>query len=185
MTEIIGQILGIILLLGSIINSQFPKRWQMLLGLSVLNLVSAANQLLVGAGLTACLLGAVAVVNCAINSYKSKKDIPIRLWENILFSVIYLCAWLLGFWASSKNGTPLYLDLMTLAATVFFVASVFLPKERDIRLATFGNAFIYFVYNIINLNSSALAMLFNMISIIIALVRYRDKDSGKKKGSNA
>ena len=185
MTEIIGQIFGILVLVASIINNQFPKRWQILLGLSVINLLSAINQLLVGAGLTAALLGLVAMIHCPINAYKAKKDIPIRMWENILFSIIYFGAWFVGFLASSTNGTPLYLDLMTLAATVCFVASVFLPKERDIRLATLGNGFIYFIYNIINLNISAVAMLFGMISVIVALVRYRDKDSGKQKESNA
>ena len=177
MTEIIGQIFGILVLVASIINNQFPKRWQILLGLSVINLLSAINQLLVGAGLTAALLGLVAMIHCPINAYKAKKDIPIRMWENILFSIIYFGAWFVGFLASSTNGTPLYLDLMTLAATVCFVASVFLPKERDIRLATLGNGFIYFVYNIINLNISALAMLFSMISIVVALIRYREKDN--------
>ena len=106
------------------------------------------------------------------------------IWENIFFSVIYFGAWFVGFLASSTNGTPLYLDLMTLAATVCFVASVFLPKERDIRLATLGNGFIYFIYNIINLNISAVAMLFGMISVIVALVRYRNGDTVKQQVKN-
>ena len=177
MTEILGQIFGILVMIGCIVNNQFPKRWQMLLGFTVINLFSAINQLLVGSGLTACLAGCVAVIHCPINAYKAKKNLPTHLWENIFFSVLYLAAWLVGFLASGENGTPLYLDIMTLVATVCFVASVFLPKERDIRICTFLNSFIYFIYDIINLNLALVAKLFNMISVVVALIRYRKKDN--------
>ena len=177
MTEILGQTFGILVMIGCIVNNQFPKRWQMLLGLTVISLFAALNQLLVGSGLTACLTGCVAVVHCPINAYKAKKELPTRLWEDVLFSILYLAAWFVGFLASGENGTPLYLDIMTLVATACFVASVFMPKERDIRICTFLNSFIYFIYDVINLNLACIAKLFNMISVIVALIRYRKKDN--------
>ena len=183
MAEILGQFFGILVMIGCIVNNQFPKRWQMLLGLAVINLFSSLNQLLVGSGLTAALLGFVAVIHCPINAYKSKKELPIHLWENIFFSILYLSAWVVGFIVSTKNGTPLYLDIMTLLATVCFLGSVFFPKERDIRLCTLTNSFIYFVYDTLNLNIAAVAKLFSVISAVIALYRYRNK--GKKDDISA
>ena len=178
MKEILGQIFGIIIMIICVINTQFPKRWQMLLCSSLVNLFSSLNQILVGSGLTACFLCAVATVHCAINSYKAKKEIPERLWEKLLFIALYFTAWGIGFVFSFKNGTPLYLDLMTFAATIFFIGIVLLPKERDMRLCTLGNSIIYFTYDSINLNIAAIAKLLNIISVVIALIRYR---TGKKK----
>ena len=176
MEETLGQICGVIVMIGCIVSSQMPKRWQILLGYAIVNLFSSLNQLFVGAGLTSCFLCAVATVHCSINAFKAKKGLVEHLWEKILFIVLYLIAWSIGFVLSFKNGTPLYLDLMTFVATVFFVGQVLLPKERDIRLSTLGNSLVYFIYDAINLNVAAVAKLFNVISVIIALIRYRDKD---------
>ena len=136
MEEILGQIFGIVIMILCVINTQFPKRWQMLLCTSLVNLFSSLNQLLVGSGLTACFLCAVATVHCAINSYKAKREISERLWEKILFIALYFTAWGIGFAFSLGNGTPLYLDLMTLVATIFFMGIVLIPRERDMRLCT-------------------------------------------------
>jgi len=180
MEEIIGQICGVIVFVGCLVCTQMPKRWQILLVLGFINLFSVPNQLLVGSGLTACLLCSVATVNCFINAYKSKKGLAEHLWENIIFAVLYFTAWGVGFAASLKNGAPFYLDLMTLVATIFFLGQVFLPGEKEIRLCTFGNSFMYFLYDGINLNVAAFAKLFAMVSAIIALIRYRKKDTVDK-----
>ena len=99
MEEILGQILGFIMMILCVINTQFPKRWQMLLCSALVNLFSSLNQLFVGAGLTACFLCAVATVHCAINSYKAKKEFPEKLWEKILFIILYFMQLLHGYFA--------------------------------------------------------------------------------------
>ena len=100
----------------------------------------------------------------------------VRVWEKILFIALYLTAWSIGFTLSFRNGTPLYLDLLILVATIFFIGTVLLPKERDIRLCTLGNSIIYFTYDTINLNIAAIAKLFSIISVIVALIRYRSRE---------
>ena len=181
MREIIGQACGIVVFVGCVLCTQFPKRWQMLLVLGIVNLFCVPNQLLVGSGLTAGLLCSVATVNCFLNAYKAKKGLREHLWENIIFAVLYFTAWGIGFAASFENGTPNYLDAFTLVATVFFLGQVFLPGEREIRICTLGNSLMYFLYDSINLNVAAFAKLFAMVSAIIALVRYRKKDTVDKQ----
>lgn len=180
MREIIGQICGIVVFVGCVLCTQFPKRWQMLLVLGIVNLFSVPNQLLVGSGLTAGLLCSVATVNCFLNAYKAKKGLREHLWENILFAVLYFTAWGVGFAASFESGTPNYLDAFTLVATIFFLGQVFLPKERDMRICTMGNSLMYFLYDSINLNVAAFAKLFALASALIALIRYRKKDTVDK-----
>ena len=180
MREIIGQICGIVVFVGCVLCTQLPKRWQMLLVLGIVNLFCVPNQLLVGSGITAALLCSVATVNCFLNSYKAKKGLREHLWENIIFAVLYFAAWGVGFAASFKNGAPDYLDVFPLVAVIFFLGQVFLPKERDIRICTIGNSLMYFLYDSINLNVAAFAKLFAMVSALVALIRYRKKDTVDK-----
>ena len=173
--EILGQILGILVTIGCVTIIQFPKRWQILLGSSVVNLASALNLLLVGAGLSACIPCAVAVIHCLFCAIKAKRDIPSSLREKVFFSLCYLAAWALGFSIALSAGTASWTDIMPLAATVFFVASVFMPKERNMRLFNLCNAVTYIAYDIIIPNTAVIAQIFTVASILIALYRYREK----------
>lgn len=173
--EIIGQACGVLIIIGNAISTQFPKRWQILLVFSVLNLLSVFNQLLVGSGLASAFGCAVAAIHCPINAYKAKKEQPTRLLENILWSILYFFAWGVGVFLSARLGTSSWLDLFPLLGTITFLGSVFVPKERDVRLFTFANSFVYCIYNIINLNIAAVSQILAMLSVAIALIRYREK----------
>ena len=176
---IIGQIFGVLVIVACVINNQFPKRWQMLVGFAVVNVLSTFNLLLVGAGLTVCFPCVVAAIHCPINAYKAKKEIEEKVWEKIFFGFLYFLSWGIGFYISFKNGTASWLDAMPFVATAFFVGSVFVKKERNVRLCTLSNTLIYLVYDMIFYNIAFLAKLFNAISIFIARYRYRDKDKKK------
>jgi hypothetical protein len=173
--EILGQILGILVTIGCIATTQLPKRWHILLGSAIVNLGSALNLLLVNAGLSACIPCAVAVVHCLVSSIKAKKGLPSSNCEKIIFSLCYLAAWGLGFSIALVAGNASWTDFMPLAATAFFVASVFMPKERNMRLCSLCNAIIYTIYDIIIPNTAVVAQIFTVISILIALFRYREK----------
>ena len=172
---LIGQIFGILTTVFAIISAQLPKRWQMMLGTMVVNILSTINVLLVGAGLTVCMANIVASVHAPINAYRAKKQISTPLAEKLIFSILYFAAWGFGFYLSFKAGTASWLDVMPLIATAFFVAKMLLPKERDIRLCLLGNALVYTVYHTIFKNLGVLAHIFSIISVLIALYRYREK----------
>ena len=173
--EGIGQIFGILTTVAAVISTQLPKRWQMMLAFMAVNAFSALNVLLVGAGLTACMACIVAVIHSPVNAYRAKKNIDSPLWEKLTFSALYVIAWGIGFYLSVKNGTASWFDVMPLVATGFFVASMLVKKENNIRLCTLGNASIYVAYHIIFKSLGVLAQAFELISILIALYRYRKK----------
>lgn len=173
--ELVGQVCGVLIIILSVIATQFPKRWQILLVFAAMNLFSVVNQLLVGSGLASAFGCAAAAIHCPINAYKAKKELPTRPIENILWGVVYFAAWGLGVFVSAKLGTASWLDIFPLLGTITFLGSVFVPKERDVRLFTFANSFVYCIYNIINLNVAAVSQILAMISVIIALIRYREK----------
>jgi len=171
--ELIGQILGVFVIIGCILNAQFPKRWQMLLGQVFLNVLSATNMFLLGQGLAACLPCFVAASHCAVNIIRDRKHNPAPLWETILFCLLYPIAWGVGFLISVSNGTASPLHLIPLFALAFFISSVLVKKEQMMRLFTLGNATVYLIYNIIFMNIALIAHAFTIISVIIALIRYR------------
>ena len=173
--ELIGQILGIFVIIGCIINAQFPKRWQMLLCQVTLNVLSAVNYFLLGQGLAASLPCVVAAVHCTVNIVRDKKDKPAPLWEKSLFVALYPIAWGVGFLISVNNGTASPLHLIPLVALVFFVSSVLVKKEQMMRFFTLCNAVMYLIYNIIYMNVALVAHVFTIVSVLIALFRYRNK----------
>lgn len=178
---IIGQIFGVLTTIGVVIACQMPKRWQIMLGQAIVNALSTVNVLLIGAGLTVCAVNLVAIVHCLLNTYKARKGLKAPLYEKLIFSAFYLAAWGFGFYLSSKGGTVSWLDFMPLVATVFFIGSMLFLNEQHIRLCTFGNASVYTVYHIIYRNIGVLAQIFSIISVTIALIRYRDKGKDKKR----
>lgn len=178
--ELVGQGLGVLIILLSVISAQMPKRWQILLTLAGVNLLTVFNQLLVGDGFAVALGCAVATVHCPINAYKAKKKLPTRVWENVVWSLLYFGAWGVGLYLAAGAGTLSFMDAFPFFGTVTFLLSVFLPKERDVRIFTFANSFVYFIYNVINLNVAAASQLLTMISVVIALVRYRKKKKTMK-----
>ena len=173
--ELIGQILGIFVIIGCIINAQFPKRWQMLLCQVTLNVLSAVNYFLLGQGLAASLPCGVAAVHCTVNIVRDRKDKPAPLWEKGAFIALYPIAWGVGFLISVNNGTASPLHLIPLVALVFFVSSVLVKKEQMMRFFTLCNAVMYLIYNIIYMNVALVAHVFTIVSVLIALFRYRNK----------
>ena len=141
--QIIGQILGVFVTISCVINAQLPKRWQILLGQSFLNILSAANMFLVGQGLTACIPCLIAAVHCAINFIRDKKGRPAPLCEKIFFCSLYFVAWGVGFFISYNAGTASALDLIPLLAIVLFIGSVLFTKEQTMRKFSLGNATLY------------------------------------------
>ena len=174
--EIAGQACGIFVLVYSVVAAHLPKRWMILVGATAGNFFAAMNQLLVGSGLTACFACLMATINCPINAYKAKKGIPTKKWENILWAALYILAWAAGFGIGIATGTASALDLMTLVTTIFFIGHVLSTDEKKMRWYYLGNGAVFMVYDAINLNISALAKLFSVISTLMAIFRFKNKE---------
>ncbi len=177
--EIFGQIFGILTTVAAVVSAQLPKRWQMMIGYMAVNLFSALNVLFVGGGLTGCLVCVVAVIHSSVNAFRAKKEIDSPLAEKLIFSAVYFIAWGVGFYLSWKSGVASWLDALPLVATAFFVASMLVKKENNIRLWTLGNASVNTVYHLMLHSTGIFAQLFELVSIIVALFRYRKKSPKK------
>lgn len=186
--EFIGQIFGVICIIAFVISNQLPKRWQMMLGLAVIQVISIANVWLVSQNLPVCIICAVGAVHCPINAYRAKKDLDSPLAEKLIFSALYLIAWGVGLAISIKAGTSswqeAWRDILPLIATLFFIASMLCKKEQNVRLCTLGNAGVYAIFHVLCKNVAIVAQLINITSLLIALFRYRKKDGQDEKADN-
>ena len=173
--EIVGQICGVLVIIAGVVAMQFSKRWQILLALGALNLLTTFNMLFLGMSWSSVIGCALAAVQCPISAFKAKKGMEIGKLENVIWSMLYFVAWGAGAYLSAQLGQLSWLELFPFFGTVTFIFSVLLPKERDVRIFSFLNALVYCIYNLIYLNIAALSQVLTMISIIVAMIRYREK----------
>lgn len=173
--EIIGQAFGILAIAVSVVSMQLKKRWQILLALAFLNLFLVLNQSFLGMSPSAIIGCGLAAVHCPINAYKVKKGIAVSRLENVIWSILYLASWGTGLYLAAQMGVISWLDALPFLGIVTFICSVFVPKERDVRVFTLLNALVYLVYNALNLNVAAVSQVLTIISVVVALVRYREK----------
>ena len=179
--EIVGQALGVLAIIISVVSMQLKKRWQILLALAMLNLSLVFNQIFLGMSPSAILGCALASVHCPISAYKVKKGMTITRLENIIWSVLYFVSWGVGLYLAAQMGVISWLDALPFLGIVTFICSVFVPKERDVRIFTLLNSLVYLVYNALNLNIAAISQVLTIISVVVALIRYREKKEAPAK----
>lgn len=177
---LIGQIFGVLSIIVSVVSMQLAKRWQILLALSLLNVLLVFNQLFLGMSFSAIISCGLAAVHCPINAYKVKKGKAERLAESVIWSVLYFASWGVGLYVSARMGIASWMDALPFFGILTFIISVYVQKERDVRIFSLLNALVYLVYNALNLNVTAISQLLTIISIIIALIRYREKKPAVK-----
>ncbi len=172
---IVGQAFGVLSIITGVISMQLKKRWQILLALAFLNLFLVFNQLFLGMSYSSIIGCGLAAVHCPVNAYKVKKGIPASRAENVIWSALYFLSWGVGLYISARMGMASRMDILPFFGVLTFVLSVYVPKERDVRIFTLLNALVYLVYNALNFNIAAVSQVLTIVSVVVALIRYREK----------
>jgi hypothetical protein len=175
--ELAGQAFGVLAIVTGVISMQLSKRWQILLALAFLNLFLVFNQLFLGMSFSAIIGCGLAAIHCPVNAYKVKRGKPAGRAENVIWSVLYFASWGVGLYISARMGIASWLDILPFFGVLTFIISVYVPRERDVRIFTLLNALVYLVYNALNMNIAAVSQVLTIISVIVALVRYRERAS--------
>ena len=74
-----------------------------------------------------------------------------------------------------NSGAYTHWELLTLVTIIFYFGTVFFVNENKIRWCTLGNSIGFLLYNIVNMNIAAVAQVLSIISIVVALIRFRKK----------
>ena len=167
----IAQALGLVVTAGAIINLQLKKKKHMYIVSFIVNLLSALQIFLIGQGGSGIVICLVADVQILFSMWHDKKNTDITLVEKIIFLVLYIAGGVLGY------HTPL--DLLSIVAAVFYMLAMCQKKEQNIRYFLLGNMSSWTIYHGVLGSTAIFAQLAGIVSSIIAICRYRKKDSDK------
>jgi hypothetical protein len=179
MAYLIGQTLGIMSTVCTIILPFLKKKWQLLAANILVNLLICLNMILIGQFGSAAFLCLVAVVQSIVSIGHSTKGTKVSLTEAIIFTVFYVGAGAFGIITApgfvwEVNASNL-LELMPIIGALLLMVSVFSPDEQTTRKWLLGNAIIWTVYTAIVGSTAFFTDLVAVISTSSALYKYRKK----------
>lgn len=172
MSYYIAQIFGLFVTAGVIITQQLKKKKQMLIVSVFVNILSAANILLLDGFNSGVIVCIVAVFQLLVSILHEVKGTESGLAEKIIFLVLYVAGGIIGI----KNP----IDLLSTFAAFFYMLAVFQKKEQHIRLMLLVNLSSWTIYHGILGSTAIFAQIAGIISALIALYRYRNKDKIQK-----
>ena len=179
MSYIIGQILGLLSTVCTIILPFLKKKWQILTANIAVNLLICLNMLFIGQFGSAAFLCLVAVVQSAVSIGHSTKGTKVGLGEAILFTVLYVGFGFLGIFTAPGFVWEINLhnliELMPIIGALLLMVSVFAPDEQTTRKWLLGNAIIWTVYTAIVGSTAFFTDLVCVFSTSMALYKYRKK----------
>ena len=182
---ILGQIFGLMSTVCTIILPFFRKKWQILILNIAINVLVAANMLMIGQIGSAAFLCMVAVVQSIVSMYHDSKGKPVSVAEQILFGALYVGFGLLGIVTAPgfvwELSWEIALELMPIVGALMLMFSVFAKDEQTLRKFLLANALIWTVYSAIVGSTVFFTDLASTISVSAALYKYRRKNEKQRK----
>lgn len=163
----IGQALGLLSTLCCLVGPLLKRKWQMLVASAVANVAASLNLVFLGEFGSAIILNLVATVQVFLSLWHVQKDKPVKLFENIIFTVAYVVCGLLGF--------RKIIDILPIVGVLIFMLMSFQRDEQKSRVLMLMNATVFFAYYLIVGSTVVFAEIFAMISSIVALITYRKR----------
>ena len=179
MTYWIGQAFGILATISGIVIPVFNKKWQMLIMSITTNVLCALNLVFIGEVGSGIFLFAAASVQALVNIIHSRHNREPKLWENILFLIIYLAVGFYGL-VSKEGYVPgvnpqNLLEMMPIIAVVLNMLFVSSSREKTARMFFISCNVVWTAYYIIILSTSGFGSGFAVVSGLIALIREKRK----------
>lgn len=174
--KLIADILGYIITLICLLSPQLKRKWQMLSMTFLANVLSGFNFLLLGQ-VSAVGVSAVCIVQAALSIRRSKEENKkTPLYEVILFGLLYIVGGLLPFIVSGTLDQFRVLDAVPIFGALLLCVSMAMTNEQHMRLFSLANASVFTVYDIIIKSTQVFAQIITILSVSIALLRYRKKE---------
>ena len=175
--SIIPQIIGLLAVAAFLLSYQLKKRSNIIF----LNIVSRFLYILQYLLLSA-FSGAVFDILAAFSSVLASKKSSsfIQKYIKAIVAVINVCIVATGAVIAYLNKS--FLDLFALAGVLLEINALWLTGEKAIRWVSLFAAPFWFIYNYFShAYGSAIGNIFTIISIIIAIIKYRNMKPEKDK----
>jgi hypothetical protein len=179
MAYIIGQFFGLLSTICTIILPFFKKKWQILALNIGINLLVAANMVLIGQIGSAIFLCLVAVVQSIVSMVHDTKGTPVSLGEKVLFLLLYVGFGIFGIVTAPGFVPELswdnVLEVLPILGALMLFFSVFSKEEQTLRKWLLANGIIWTVYTAIVGSTVFFTDLASTISTVAALYKYRKR----------
>ena len=183
MKYIVGQICGVIASILCAVTPLFRKKWQMLADNAEANVLMVLNFTLIGEVGSPAFLCVVGTVQSLVTLVHTLKDTKVKKWEIALFFVLYLGMGFLGYftaptfvWAFTwKN----MLELLPIIGAMLNMVFVFVRDEQRARKCLLSAAVVWAIYMAIVGTTAVFAEIILIITTILAMRRYREKDGAE------
>ena len=177
--RLIGQGFGILATVVGIALPVFKKKWQMLVMSICNNVFNALNLIFLSTIGSGIFLFVVACAQAIVNLIHALRDTEGKLFEKILFAVLYLG---LGFYGliTREGYVPGFnwanmLELLPIIAACMNMLFVFSRGETKARIFFVLCNALWLVYFIIIGSTSGLGAGFSVVSGVFALIKHREK----------
>ncbi|MBQ8868374.1 MAG: YgjV family protein [Oscillospiraceae bacterium] len=167
--EIVAQIIGIVVTILCIVSTQLKRKWQMLFISFVANFLNVIMFFLLNGVTSAVMVSLTASAQCAVNCFLAYKNKEPSTIQRIIFTVLYVVSGVLQY--------SVFLDILPILASLLFMVSVFQKTEQKLRIFCLANAVVWIVYDSIIGTTAVLGQIFSLVSILVALYRYRKQKS--------
>ncbi len=182
---LLGQVCGVIGTIITIIQPQFRSKVQILICGILVNAMSCLNFALIGQTGSAAFLCLIAIVQSMIAIWHERHGTKVSSLESILFFFLYVGFGLFGMisaegfvWeASWKNA----LELLPIIGSLMAMLSVFAKGEQKTRVFLLLNGAAWAAYAAIIGATTFFTSVASLISTIIALWKYRNKQGSRTK----
>ncbi len=176
---LLGQACGVIGTIITIIQPQFRSKVQILICGILVNAMSCLNFALIGQTGSAVFLCLIAIVQSLISIWHEQHDTKVSSSESVLFFFLYVGFGLFGMvstegfvWeASWKNA----LELLPIIGALMAMLSIFAKGEQRTRVFLLLNGAAWAAYTAIIGATTFFTTVASLISTIIALRKYRNK----------
>lgn len=179
MNRTIGQIIGLVSSVITVLNPVYKKKWQMLVNNIMTNLLLGLNLVFLGEFGSGVFLFAVAVVQAIINLIHTLRGQEVKAAERVIFFILYVGLGLYGLvtapgFVLALNAQNL-VELMPIAGAVFSMCFVFARKEQVARRYLLCCDSLWGIYYIIIRSTAVIGSIISITLCLISLYRYREK----------
>ncbi|MBR6780782.1 MAG: YgjV family protein [Clostridia bacterium] len=172
MLLIVSQIVGFAAVGLYLLSFQLKKRRQIVWVTCISNALYVLQYVLLGA-----FSGAVMDSMSTVFSFLAakKNDAPFKKYTRLLVTLSIVSITVVGLLSAFAQRDPI--ELIPIAGALFQTGGLWCENEQTIRRFGLCSAPFWLVYNFISkAYGPALGSVFAIISIIVAMVRYRKKD---------
>ncbi len=174
---LIGQGIGLCMVIVCIVLPQFKERWQMALCAVIANALSGTNFLLLGL-VGSCGTAVVSMLQASFAVYHAKREKDPSRIEIAVFALLYITGGILPYIVSGSLREFGWVDVLPISGSLFFSANLVSKDEQHMRRFLLASLTCYCVYDTLVFSTQLFAHVFSLVSVIIALFRYRKQIKG-------